>query len=293
MMGRGSASRPISFSPAVHREARRTRAIGTRYAWGVSVDVTRAIDELYGVPPKDFSSARNEKAAALKAAGHAAEAQVVRRLAKPSPFLWATNQLARLHPERVSHFIDLVGRVRQSQLRDPRTAAEGMQTIRAELHALTSRATEVLTKAGYRVPASGAARISNTVLGAAVDPDLVDRLRHGRLATEVAAPGFEVLSGAQPGRSLQLLRGGKISERQHLLEQAGTRRNQAQAERAPRAQEAEARRREAEQRAAAAERAADEVRELERQLADARRKLRNAQRDAVAAADRARRQTDS
>ena len=253
-------------------------------------DVARAIDELYGVPPRDFSSARNAKAAALKAAGRDADAQAVRRLAKPSPFLWATNQLARQDPERVAHFVDLVRRVRQSQLRDPRTAAEGMQTIRAELQVLTNRATEVLAKAGYRVPGSGTARISNTVLGAAVDADLVDDLRHGRLAEELAAPGFEVLAGLEPGRKLQLLRGGKSSERPR--DPAAAKRADEQAARARRAQEAEARRREAEQRAAAAERAAEEVRKLERQLADARRELRNAQREAAAAADRARRHTD-
>ena len=43
--------------------------------------MTRAIDELYAVPPKEFSSARNAKAAALKAAGRAADADAVRRLA--------------------------------------------------------------------------------------------------------------------------------------------------------------------------------------------------------------------
>ena len=253
-------------------------------------DVTRAIDELYALPPKEFSSARNAKAAALKAAGRAADADAVRRLAKPSPFLWATNQLARLDAERVAHFVDVVRRVRQSQLRDPRTAAEGMQTIRAELHRLTARATEALAAAGYRVPASGAARISNTVLAAAVDADRVDELRHGRLTTELAAPGFEVLAGVAPGRTLQLVRGGKSAERPS--DQGAARRAEEQAERARRAREAEARRREAEERAAAAARAADEVRELERQLADARRKLRSAQRDADAAAARARRHTD-
>jgi hypothetical protein len=264
----------------------------------VTSDVARAIDELYGVPPKEFAGARNAKAAALKAAGHAADAQAVRRLAKPSPFLWATNQLARLDPERVAHFVDVVHRVRQSQLHDPRTAAEGMQTIRAELQALANRATEVLTKAGYRVPASATARISNTVLGAAVDTALVDDLRRGRLAAELAAPGFEVLAGVEPGRKLQLLRGGKSSERQpggvqgRRAQDEGTRARE-QAERALRAQEAEARRREAEQRAAEAERAADAVRELERRLADARRTLRSAQREAAVAADRARRHTDS
>lgn len=253
-------------------------------------DLARAIDELYGVPPKDFSSARNAKAAALKAAGRDADAQAVRRLAKPSPFLWATNQLARQDPERVAHFVDLVRRVRQSQLSDPRTAAAGLQTIRAELQALTTRATEVLAKAGYRVPGPGAARISNTVLGAAVDADLVEDLFHGRLAEELAAPGFEVLAGATPGRKLRLLRGGKSADRPR--DQAEPKRAEEAAARARRAQEAEAHRREVEQRAAAAARAAEEVRKLERQLADARRELRNAQREANAAAARARRHTD-
>jgi hypothetical protein len=256
----------------------------------VTSDVARAIDELYGVPPKDFSRARNAKAAALKAAGRDADAQAVRRLAKPSPFLWATNQLARQDPERVAHFVDLVRRVRQSQLRDPRTSAAGLQTIRAELQALTTRATEVLAEAGYRVPGPGAARISNTVLGAAVDVDLVEDLRHGRLAEELAAPGFEVLAGVEPGRKLQLLRGGKSADRPR--DQAEAKRVEEATERARRAQEAEAHRREAEQRAAAAERAAEEVGKLERQLADARRELRNAQREADAAAARARRHTD-
>jgi hypothetical protein len=269
----------------------RTLAGQTRYAGGVISDVARAIDELYGVPPKDFSSARNAKAAALKAAGNAADAQTVRRLSKPSPFLWAANQLARLDPERVAHFVDVVHRVRRSQLSDPRTAAEGMQAIRTELQALTSRATEILAGAGYRVPTAGAARISNTVLGAAVDAALVDDLRHGRLAAELAAPGFEVLAGIEPGRKLQLLRGGKASGRQP--DAAEAKRAQDQAERARHAQEADARRRDAAERAAAADRAAEEVRDLEHRLAEARRKLRNAQREAAAAADRARRHRDS
>ena len=106
--------------------------------------MTRVIDELYAVPPKEFSSARNATAASLKAAGHVKEAQAVRQLGKPSPFLWATNQLGRQDPEGVARFVDVVNRVRRSQLHDPRTAAEGMKTIRAELQALTNRAADVL-----------------------------------------------------------------------------------------------------------------------------------------------------
>ena len=153
-------------------------------------DVTRVIDELYAVPPKEFSSARNATAASLKPAGHVKEAQAVRQLGKPSPSLWATNQLGRQDPEGVARFVDVVNRVRRSQLHDPRTAAEGMKTIRAELQALTNRAADVLTKAGYRISPATSARISNTVLAAAVDAGQVDDLRHGRLSAELAAPRF-------------------------------------------------------------------------------------------------------
>src|SRR4029453_971061 len=43
-------------------------------------------------------------------------------------------------------------------------------------------------------------RVSNTLLGAAVDWQLVHDLRHGRLAVELPAPGFEGLIGAPPGK---------------------------------------------------------------------------------------------
>ena len=279
-------------------------------------DVTRELDQLYGVPPGEFTAARNAKAAALKAAGRTEDAQTVRRLAKPSPFLWAVNQLARQDPERLTRFIDVVRQGRRSQLHDPRTAAEDMKTIRSALQVLTSRATEILTSAGYRVSPSSSARISNTVLGAATDDDRVDDLRHGRLDAELEAPGFEVLAGAAPARHLQLVRGGKSSEPRRASgesaadrrreqteakrEHAEAQRAQAEAERAREAAERERRaaelaaaRREADERKAAVERAAGEVRELERRLADARRTLRAAEREAAAAAQRARRHTTS
>ena len=291
-------------------------------------DLSRAIDELYGVPPKEFSAARNAKAAALKAAGHAEEARSVRQLGKPSPFLWAANQLGRQDRERVAHFVDVVNRTRQSQLRDPRTAAEGMKAIRTELQALTNRAAEILSAAGYRVSPASAARISNTVLAAAVDSDLVDDLRHGRLSAELPAPGFEVLAGSDGGRRLRLVHGGRSAGARHAAEpdsaaerdhgatrdradarrehaeakreqaearrrEVEARRAQEQAERERLAQEIAALRRDAEQRKTAAEQAVQEVRRLEQQLADARRTLRAAEREADAAARRARRRTHS
>ena len=253
----------------------------------MSTDANRHIEELYAVPLKEFTSARNAKAAALKAAGHGAEAQALQRLGRPTVSLWAANQLAQLVPKQVSHFIDLVQQARRKQLSDPRSTAEAMQAQRTELAALTNRAAEAMTKAGYRASPAARERIANTLLGAAVDRHLAEDLRHGRLTAERPAPGFEVLAGVSVESDLRVLRGGRASGRESEQAAAQQVREQAERER----QEAEAARRHAIQRAELAERTSQEVRDLERQLADARRRRLVAQRDAAAAAKRVRRPT--
>ena len=77
------------------------------YASPMSADVNRHIEELFAVPLKEFTSARNGKAAALTASGHGEEAQVLRRFGRPPVSLWAVNQLARLVPEQVLSLIHI------------------------------------------------------------------------------------------------------------------------------------------------------------------------------------------
>jgi hypothetical protein len=257
-----------------------------RYAERMSADAGRHIAELFAVPLNEFTRARNAKAAQLKAAGHGAEAQALRRLGRPTVSLWAANQLARLVPKQVGRFIDLVQEVRRKQLTDPRAAAEAMQAQRTELTALTNRAAEAMTKAGYRAAPAALRRISDTVLGAAVDRRLSEDLRHGRLTAEVPAPGFEVLAGGISRSELRVLRGGRAQQRENELAAARLAREAAERERLA---QAEASRRDALQRAEAAERADREVHDLEQQLAEARRRRMAAQREAAAAAKRAQR----
>jgi hypothetical protein len=253
----------------------------------MSADVNRHIEELFAAPLKEFTSARNAKVAALNAAGHGAEAQLLERLGKPTVSLWAVNQLARLAPKQVSHFVDLVQQARRNQLRDPRAAAEAKQAQRAELTTLSKLAAQAMTKAAYRASSAALGRISNTLLAAAVDRHLAEALRRGRLAAELPAPGFEVLAGVSAGADLKVLPGGRASRR--VSEEAHQARERAERERL--AQQAEAARREAIERAEAAERAGQEVRDLKRQLAEAQRRFLAAQREAAAAAKRVPRPT--
>ena len=248
----------------------------------MSADVNRHIEELFAAPLKEFTSARNAKVAALNAAGHGAEAKLLERLGKPTVSLWAVNQLARLAPKQVSHFVDLVQQARRNQLRDPRAAAEAMQAQRAELTTLSKLAAQAMTKAAYRASSAALGRISNTLLAAAVDRHLAEDLQHGRLSAELPAPGFEVLAGVSAGADLKVLPGGRASRR--VSEETQQARERAEHERL--AQQAEAARREAIERAEAAERAGQEVRDLKRQLAEAQRRFLAAQREAAAAAKR-------
>ncbi len=276
----------------------------------MAVPPARVVEELYAAPLRSFIRERDARASALSKAGQPEQARAVKQLRRPAASLWAVNQLAHADPKRLAALIDAVGRARAAQLRDPRGAAEALRTQRADLQTLVNRAGEVLGAQGYRLTPAISRRISDTLLGAAVDRRLAVDLRRGRLMAEVPAPGFEVLSGA--ARPLRLVQGAAVKvEPRHppaakTPDETGTgkaKRENAEAarraraiaadeERARRRRDAEALEREAAAREAAAQQAQREVAEAAAALTETRQRLRDARgaaRAASAAARRARR----
>jgi len=254
----------------------------------VGVIPPQVLEELFTAPPSAFTKERNARAAALKKAGRHDAAEALRRLRRPNASLWATNQLGRLDATRLAAFIDAVGDLRRTQLRDPRAAGEALRRQRSALDALLEVAGKHLADNGLNATPEVLRRISNTLQGAAVDRQRTDELRHGRLTEELSAPGFEVFEGAGPGR-LRVVPGGKAETPAHTAERAQARRA-AQEARQQRAEEdrqaaREAREREhaAREQKAAAERAQKEVEELAGKLAEARRRLSETRRGAKAA----------
>ena len=249
----------------------------------------QVLEELFTAPPNAFTKERNVRAAALKKAGRHDAAQALRRLRRPTASLWATNQLGRLDPGRLAAFIDAVGDVRRTQLRDPRAAGEALRRQRAELDALLDVAGKHLASNGLHATPEVLRRISNTLQGAAVDRQRTDELRHGRLTEELSAPGFEVFAGARPG-GLRVVSGGKAETPAQTAERAQAtraareaRQHRAEEDRQRRAREAQEREHAAREQKAAAERAQKEVEELAGKLAEARRRLSETRRGAKAA----------
>jgi hypothetical protein len=79
------------------------------------MDPRQATGELFSAPLDAFVETRARLAAALIAAGHRAEGQALKKLRKPSPSAWATNQVVRRARAQLDAFLAASEHVRESQ----------------------------------------------------------------------------------------------------------------------------------------------------------------------------------
>lgn len=152
-------------------------------------------DRLFAVPPREFVRARKSLATELTKAGRADAAAEVAALPKPTVAVWAINQVARQAPQQMRRLLETVKHLRAAHARGPAEVARAVGEQREALRELLRRAEQVLEAAGLRPTAQTHRRVSNTIMGAAVDRTVEADLRAGRLTEERAAPGFEALSG--------------------------------------------------------------------------------------------------
>ena len=156
------------------------------------------LDDLYALPPADFTGARNDLARRLKQAGQADAAARVKQLRKPTVPLWAVNQLARLHPDEVRALLDAGSRLRAAQQAALRGDSQELRTATAEerqlLRSLTQRGEMLLQEAGHSADPK---RIAGTLRAAAVDPAGRELLEQGRLSEELEATGFGAFAGME------------------------------------------------------------------------------------------------
>jgi hypothetical protein len=233
------------------------------------------LDRLYGLPPDEFTAARNELAKRLRGDGEREQAERVRGLAKPTVAAWAVNQLARRRTKRLQSLLDAADRLRKAQERalvgdGGDSLRRAAQDERRAVSELRREASELLAEAGRPATDATLERVATTLTAAAHDPEARALLEAGRLAEEVEATGFEALARMTPAA------GGR---------RAPPRRSDDKAEQRRRTAEARKRAAELRKRAAALEQDAQRAaREAERAAGEAER--------ARAAADEARAEAD-
>ena len=240
------------------------------------------IARAYAAPPAEFTATRNRLVAELRKTGRAADARALAQLRKPSAPLWAANRVASTEGKSLGALFDAVERVRETQLRDPRRAAEALAAQRAALETLVAHGRKTLAGVGLAASQQALRRLSDTLLGAAVDREHAEALRRGELTEELPAPGFEAFTGIRvPERPrLRLVRKPEPTPKPDpgRDREAVSARAEAQRRRAQEAEELTRR---------AAERAR-EVTELEVETATARARVADLQRKLRAARQTAR-----
>jgi len=159
------------------------------------VDLDSIADELYGLPPEEFTAARTAAEKQARSGGDRDLAKQIHALAKPTTVAWLANQLVRKHPDEIGPLLELGSALREA------TAAlsgEDLRKLSAQQHrviqALIQQARSIGRAAGHQLTDATAQGLETTLRAALADGDLADELAAGRLTSALEHVGF----GATP-----------------------------------------------------------------------------------------------
>ncbi|MFS7873171.1 hypothetical protein ACEYXF_07520 [Streptomyces asiaticus] len=258
------------------------------------MDLDAVADELYALPPADFTAARDERAKDARTAGDRKLAERIRRLRRPTKAAWASNLLVRRQPDEAEQVLRLGEALRQAhQDLDGGQLRKLSTQQRQVIAALARQARELTAQAGQPIGEGAQREVEETLRAVLADPDAGQEWVRGRLAKPLAAPtGFALLADAArsappasgPGERAS---GGRVADldaarsRRRERQEQERRREQQEQERRRAEQEQEWRRAQQEQRREQRERQARAHQEAE----DAERRLRADEAELSAAED--------
>ena len=254
-----------------------------------------ALDELYGVAPDDFMTARTALRDRLREAGQAEAAKELAGARRPTTAAWALNQLAREHAELVDGVLDETRELEAAQEHArPGQADEVREAMAARRQALVAAADAAVTIAARITEKADNHReaIIATLEAGSLDDDGAAALRTGRHVRDTPGrAGFPASSAQKRAPRRRRPAPSKEPAAVNVGEREGARAALVAAE--EEARDAGAR---ANDGAAAAREAEERIATAETALDQAQTNLRNAKsaaRDARAAAQELRRAADA
>ncbi|GAA4987097.1 hypothetical protein GCM10023317_12680 [Actinopolymorpha pittospori] len=161
---------------------------------GWVVDLDEAALRLYGLPPEEFTAARNDLAKRTSADGDTATGTAIKALRKPTLAAWLANQLVRADPDGVSELTKLGEELREAHLSGDGDRLRDLSPRRHELvQKLVQSARTHAKDGGHKVTDGVADRLTETLDAALVDPDAGQLLRSGVLTSALRHVGFGVV----------------------------------------------------------------------------------------------------
>lgn len=179
----------------------------------VSEDPVREETEaLYGLPPGEFTGARNAAAARLRQDGDRAASDRVRALRKPTVAAWVVNLLVRHEPEQMGGLLDLGESLRQAQADlDGDTLRDLGRQRRRLVAAVAARGRALARESGAAVSESVLRQVEDTLHAAMVDTDAEAAVRTGMLVDPLSPTGTGSLKVAGAVSGHTALGGGALT----------------------------------------------------------------------------------
>jgi hypothetical protein len=154
------------------------------------VDLSDVAQQLYALPPGDFTAERNERAKELKQDDPDLAAQV-KALAKPTTAAWLVNQLVRHHGEEVEQVAQVGSALREAQEGLEKDQLRQLNKQRqAVLRAVTRQARALASELGHPVSTAIADEVEQTLRAVMSDPDAADAVRRGTLLKSLSGTGL-------------------------------------------------------------------------------------------------------
>jgi len=241
------------------------------------------LDELYREHPERFVAGRDQLAKELRSAGDGGEAERVKKLRRPTIAAWLINRAALTSPAQVEEFAEASRQLEDAQGR----ALEGKDDAAAAWRAAAGRerdaagaivelAESAARDAGHPASERALELAGETLRAATADPELRERVLHGRVEREQSAATLGTPPAGPPPRR------DRRSAKRRDVAQAAREFERLEGELA------EATTRE-ERLAARVERTADALRQERAKLAESKRETANLKRQVKSAGRRAKR----
>lgn len=156
------------------------------------MDLESVADELYGLPPEDFTDARRRHAAAARASGDRGLATRITSLRRPTLSAWACNLLVRADPDQAAGLLRLGESLRQAHQELDRDQMRELGSRRNRLvGALSRQVRDLAAEAGHPVSESVLREVEATLQAVLADPDAAAEWATGQLARPLSPPvGF-------------------------------------------------------------------------------------------------------
>jgi hypothetical protein len=163
------------------------------------MDVDAVADELYGLPPAEFTAARDRRVAEARADGDRDTAKAITALRRPSTSAWLVNLLVRDDRDEARSFVELGRSLRQAQ---QQLAGEEMRALsqqrRKLVTGLTGRARRLGGAAGQQVSGEVSRQVEETLSAVLADDDAAELFVAGRLTTALRHTGMGPATAERP-----------------------------------------------------------------------------------------------